>query len=442
MWYVQDGSGWKEVTQPVIRVGTEWKNVVRGMVYTGVKWERFYPHTEVTATTITSGLTAPVNIGQAKTVSGTVYTVAGSIAGGTVSVQQRAVGTSSWTLVGTSAALGTGASVVWSAATTPTFCGATEFRAVYNGSPTNQSSTSATQAVTVTVGTPAKPVGGTIANTTASISWTAVGGAVTYDVWRKGVTAANPAGTKTKVSTAQAGVTFADTLLTPNTDYEYTVVANAGGCSSPESVLLKGHTGQTSVQDTGSATIEVRPNKTNSYRPSSAWGYIGEAVGQGYYSNSNNNYTGCIDYGGLAVLKAAVITALGTNGATRWDNLTVSAARVYLFKKNNVGSGGPIPVSFYNSTAEAGVGGAPNRQGTKVVTTSTSASAGAFLSIGTAHWDALKAGTARSIVLYDPTAANYAQFDGKSTAANRCNLQLDCSWNYPIGSPVTPSWTP
>lgn len=441
MWYVRDGAGWQQVSQPKILIGTSWYTVVRGMVYTGTKWERFFPHTEVTATTITGGLTAPINVGQAKTVSGTVYTVAGVVAGGTVSVQQRAVGTSSWTTVGTSAALGSAASVPWSVATTPIFCGATEFQAVYNGSPTNQGSTSPTQAVTVTVGTPAKPVGGALANTTAAISWAAVAGATGYDVWRKGVTAANPAGTKIKVSAAQPGLTYSDASLTSNTDYEYTVVALKGACVSPESPILKGHTGQTSVQDTGSATIEVRPEKTNSYRPSSGWGYIGEAVGQGYYSSSNSNYTGTIDYGTNAELQAKVIAALGTNGATRYTNMTVSAARVFLQKKSGVGTGGTVPLSFYNSTAVAGTGGAPNRQGTEVNATSPSGGSGAFVSIGTAHWAALKAGTGRSIVLYELSSAVYAQFDGKSTAANRCNLQLDCSWNYSIGSPVTPVWT-
>jgi len=151
-------------------------------------------------------------------------------------------------------------------------------------------------------------------------------------------------------------VTRALTGLTPNTDYEWTVFATRGACSSAESVLKKGHTGQDAVQDTGSATIEVRPSKTNSYRPSSGWGYIGEAVGQGYWSSSSSNYTGTIDYGGAATLKAAVVAALGTNGSKRWDNLVVSAANVYLFKKSGVGTGGSVPLSILTAPPRPGSG--------------------------------------------------------------------------------------
>lgn len=441
-WWVRDSAGWKDATQPKVLIDGAWKPVTRGLVYTGTKWERFFPQSEVSIVTITSGLTGSVPVNVARTVSGTVYTVAGTIAGGTVTVYQRQVGTTAWTAVGTSPALGTAASVPWSAVTTPTICGATEFKAAYSGSPSNQPAEAPVQAVTVVVNTPAKPTGGALANTTATISWAATAGATSYDVWRKGVTAANPSGTKIKVATAQTAVTFNDTALTPNTDYEWTLVANYLTCKSPESPLKKGHTGQSATNDTGSATIEVRPSKTNSYRPSSGWGYIGEAVGQGYWSSSSSNYTGCIDYGGQATLRAAVEAALGANGATRYSNMTVSAARVYLFKKSGVGAGGSIDVTFYNSTAEAGVGGAPNRAGTGVVAASSSGGAGAFESIGTAHWDALKAGTARSIVLYDARAAAYAQFDGKSTATNRCNLQLDCAWDYALTAAVPPAWTP
>ena len=448
-WWVRDDTDvWRDVTAPKIQVNDKWYPVVRGMVYTGTKWERFFPHQEVTVTTITAGLTAPVNVGQARSVSGTVYTISGVVSGGTVTVQQRlaAAGTvpaGAWVTVGTSAALTTSASVPWSAAVTPTICGASEFRAVYSGSPVNQGSSSVPQAVTVVVGTPAKPTGVTLVNTTASISWPAVGGATSYDVWRKGVTAANPTGAKIKVSAAQAGVTFSDSALTPNTDYEWTVVAKYLTCTSPESPLKKGHTGQDAVNDVGSATIAVRPEKTNSYRNDVDWGYIGEAVGQGYYSVASRNYSGVIDYGTNAQLKAKVQTALGANGATRYTNMTVSAARVYLFKKTGVGAGGPVNVSFYVSVAEAGaVDAEPVRQGTKVTEATASGGSGKWQSIGTAHWALLKAGTARSVVTYDNAAANYAQFDGKSTATDRCNLQLDCAWNYALTAAVPPAWTP
>jgi hypothetical protein len=186
----------------------------------------------------------------------------------------------------------------------------------------------------------------------------------------------------------------------------------------------------------------VRPLKTNSYRPSGAWGYVGETVAQGYFDSSTRNYTGTIDYGGQAALQASVVAALGVNGQQRWDHLVVSAARVYLFRKSGVGSGGTITVSLYNSPAEAGVGGQPTRAGTAVVENAASPGAGKWNTVGTEHWAALKAGTARSIVMYDNRAAAYMQFDGKSKGATRCNLQLDCSWDYALTAGVPPAWTP
>jgi hypothetical protein len=398
------------------------------MVRVGGVWRRFYPDSEVTSTAITSGLTGTVEVGVARTVQGTVTAASGTISGGTVTVYQRTAG-GAWVSVGT-ATPGTGAVAAWSASVTPSLCGSTEFKAVYSGTATYQGSETAASAVSVIVRAPAKPNGDALGTTTATLSWAAVPGATGYKVYRNG----------SLVST-QAGTSISQTGLTPNTSYSWTVVATNGTCESAASPAKTGKTGQDAVTDSGSATIEVRPAKTNSYRPDVGWGYIGENVGQGYYSDSGRNYTGTIDFGGQATLQAAVIAALGANGATRWANMTVSAARVYLYKRTGVGSSASITVSFFNSTAEAGVGGAPARTGTKVDAASAASGAGSWLSIGTAHWDALKAGTARSIVLYNATTTMYAQFDGKSAATNRCNLQLDCSWNYQLTTAVTPVWT-
>lgn len=427
-WKVRDGGAWRDVTHPQVVVGGQARTVTRGLVRVGGTWRRFYPDSEVTTTAITSGLTGTVEVGVAKTVSGTVTAASGTISGGTVTVFQR-VGAGAWVAVG-SATPGTGAIASWSAAVTPSLCGTTEFKAVYSGTATYEGSESAVSAVPVIVRAPAKPNGDALGTTTATLSWAAVPGATGYEVYRNGALVAT-----------QAGTSIAQTGLTPNTNYSWTVVATNGACKSVASPAKTGKTGQDAVTDSGSATIEVRPAKTNSYRPDVGWGYIGENVGHGYFSDSGRNYTGCIDYGGQAALQAAVIAALGANGATRFANMTVSAARVYLFKRTGAGDNAGEPVYIYNSPAEAGVGGAPARNGVAVSPTTAAQGSGSFVSIGTAHWDALKAGTARSIVLYELSATRYAQFDGKSSAANRCNLQLDCAWNYQLTTAVTPVWT-
>lgn len=431
-WWTSDGTTWKKVTSPQINVAGVWKPVVRGMVYDGTAWKRFFPESEITSTAITGGLTGSVPIGVARTVSGTVTALAGAIGGGTVTVQQRAVGASTWTTIGTGP-VGSGAVAPWSASVTPTICGATQFQAVYSGDATYQGSTSPISTVTTIVNAPAKPTAGTIGNTTASFSWAAVGGATGYRVYRA----------NTLVST-QAGLTFTDTGLTPNTDYSWTVVAtaNSGACVSAASPAKTGHTGQDAATDSGSATVQIRPEKTNSYRPDTGWGYIGENVGQGYFSDSGRNYTGTIDYGTNAQLRAKVEADLGTNGAKRYDNMTVSAARVNLYKKTGVGSNSALTVTFYNSPATAGTGGAPVRNGTATTDTSSASGSSKWCAIGTAHWAALKAGTARSIVLYNASAAVYAQFVGKGgNTDTTSDLQLDCSWNYALTAAVPPAWT-
>lgn len=431
MWWVRDATSWKQVTNPVVWDGTSFKAVVRGLVYDGTGWKRFWPDSELTTTQITSGLTGVVNIGVARTVSGTVTAVSGSVSGGTVTVQQRLVG-GAWVNVGT-ATLGSGAIAPWSASVTPTECGATEFQAVYGGAGGYQGSTSALTAVTTTIQTPTKPTGGTITTSSLAFSWAAVPGATTYEVFRDGVSKA-----------VQSALTYSDTGLAANTTYVYTVKAKKGTCASALSPALSGLTSQNAVTDVGSATIDIRPDKTNSYRPDSDWGYVGGDVAQGYYSSSGRNYTGCIDLGTNAQLRAKVEAELGANGAKRYDNMTVSAARVYLFKQTGVGSGGTVTVYFYNSTATAGSGGEPPRNGTAVASTSPSGGAGAWVSIGTAHWAALKAGTARSIVTYHLATTNYARFDGKDvggSSSTRCNLQLDCAWNYQLSTAVVGKWT-
>jgi hypothetical protein len=428
-WKVRDGGAWRDVTTPSVVVNGTQRPVVRGLVRVGGAWRRFYPDSEVTSTAITGGLTAPVEVGVARAVTGTVTAVSGSISGGTVTVYQRQDPSSAWVSVGT-ATPGTGAIAVWSASVTPTLCGDTEFKAVYSGTATYEGSESAVQAVNVIVRAPAQPTGDALGTTTATLSWPAVPGATGYEVRRNGVL----------VST-QTATTISQTGLAPNTTYSWTVTATRGACKSAASPAKTGKTGQDAVTDTGSATVEIRPSKTNSYRPDVSWGYIGEHIGQGYYQDSGRNYTGCIDYGGQAALQAAVIAALGSNGTQRWANMTVSAARVFLQKRSSAGDAAGENVYFQNSTAEAGVGGAPARNGTRVMVVSAAAGSGKWMDIGTAHWDALKAGTARSIITYDAASTYYAQFDGKSVASNRCNLQLDCSWNYQLTTAVTPVWT-
>lgn len=429
-WLVRRNGVWEEVTEITVidSAGAE-RNVIRGEVFKGGAWRRVFPTLEATSTVISSGLTGTVLLATARTVTGSVTSAFGDITGGTVTIQQRVTGTSTWTNVGTSATLGSGPVVAFSVTVTPTLCGSTQFRAVYSGTLTNMTSTSSTSSVTVSVGTAAKPTGGTITTTSAAISWPAVAGATSYEVYRNNALVA----TTTSLSHTSTG-------LATGTTYTWKVRAKAGTCVGAFSPDKQGRTARNEVTDSGTATVTVDPSVTGSYRPDVDWGYIGDRVGQGYYSSSSRNYSGVIDYGGATRVRGIIEAALGSNGDTRFDNCVVTGARVYLYKRSGVGSAGPVTASFYVSSAVCNSGGQPSRSGTVVNDTTASGGAGKWQNIGTAHGTAIAKGTHRSVVLYNLGTTNYLQMDGKSSASNRCDLQLDLSWNYVLTAAVAGAW--
>jgi hypothetical protein len=218
------------------------------------------------------------------------------------------------------------------------------------------------------------------------------------------------------------------------------VQAKRGVCRSAVSAPIVGTTSRSTVQDAGSATIKIDPLKTNSYRPDVAWGYISSNVGQGYYSNSGANYTGVIDYGTNAELKAKIAAALGTNGAQRAANLTISKAEVWLYHQTGVGTNATPPLEFFVSTSEAGVGGLPARSGTAVPITASTFGTGKWYDIGVAHANALLSGAARSITLFKAATTAYCRFNGKGGSTDACVLRMDVSWNYLLSSSAPGGW--
>ncbi|MDD5296923.1 MAG: fibronectin type III domain-containing protein [Rhodocyclaceae bacterium] len=100
------------------------------------------------------------------------------------------------------------------------------------GSATSSEVSSVSSAPTTPTGVTATATG----TTTISVTWSAVTGASTYDVYRSG-TAAQAIGSMTKLTaTPTAGTTWPDTGLTASTPYYYKVVANnAAGSSNASS---------------------------------------------------------------------------------------------------------------------------------------------------------------------------------------------------------------
>jgi hypothetical protein len=402
---------------------------MRGEVFLNGAWVRFFPHEETTHLTVTAGLSSPLSVGAGRTVEGTVAPASGGVSGGTVTVSARPVGGSAWTQIGQAAVAPAAGTAPWALTATPLECGDHEFRVTYSGTSVNAPSEAPIITQGVGLNTPVKPVGGAIEDTALTFSWSAIPGATSYEVLVDGALW----GTATATSLRVTG-------LTPATAYSFTVRAKRGTCESAVSPALVGTTSRSTVQDSGSATIKIDPLKTNSYRPDTGWGYISSNVGQGYYSNSGSNYTGVIDYGTNAELKAKIAAALGTNGAQRAANLTIAKAEVWLYKQTGVGSSGSVNASFFVSTAEAGAGGLPARSGTEVVVASTSSGAGKWYDIGLAHANALLAGTARSVALFKAATTAYLRFNGKGGSTDSCVLRMDVSWNYLLSSSAPGGW--
>jgi hypothetical protein len=443
MWQVRDAGAWHEVTAPVVQVGSELRPVVRGLVYDAGAglWRRFYPISEVTITTITASSLTGITLGVPKTVSGTVQAVAGTISGGAVKVYQRGYdgGTATaWTEVG-SATAGTGAAVPWSASCIATYCGVTEFKAVYGGTAAYTGSESVIHEVDgIVPGVPAKPTGGAITTTSMAFSWPAIAGVTGYSVYLGGVLHGN---TVTPSYTA--------TGLPTGTSHSWTVRAYKGsadpelGCVSNASVALVGTTSQNAVQDTGTATVLMDPFATASFRDDTKdWTQIADRIGQAYYTDSTRMYTGIIDYGGAARVKSIMELGLGANGAQRFANGSVVDARVYLYRRPNTGSSAAVTASFQVSDNAASMGAVkPVRKGTVVNVASTVWSTGKWHTIGQAHAQAIAKGTARSVALYNASSANYSQWNGKTGGTvDDCDMQVDWSWNYTLSVAVAGGW--
>jgi hypothetical protein len=409
----------------VTEVGV-WVPVVRGLVYDGSAWRRFWPETEATSTTITSGLTGTIPVATSRAIGGSVVS-ASTLTGGTVTVYQRAVGATAWTQIGVSATLGSGTTRAWTATCTPTICGPSEFKAVFAGGGA-QGSESAVTAATVSVGTVGALTGGAITNTSLALSWTAVPGATSYQVLRNGAVVGNP-----------TAANFTDTGLATGTTYDYQVRAMATPCTGALSPMKQGRTSQDAVTDTGSQSVTIDASVTGNWR-SDGWGsYTTADVYQGFATDPTRNYTGIVDYGGAARVKSIVEAALGVNGVQRFANATVTLAEVYLYRVP-AGSGSGVPVGFYTSDSQCNVGGQPGRKGTLVTVTSTAINAGKWYAIGVEHGTALVKGTSRSLATYNNSADNYAKFVSKSFNADSCDLRVTLSWSYQLSTAVAGAW--
>jgi len=446
-WWTHDGTDWRHTYTPQINVDGAWRPIVRAYVYQGGVWYRFHPNTEPTAIEVLDGFANPPtpewtqDVGYPFTVTGRVMTQVGVITGGVVNVKTRRIGQTDadWVSIGTGTAPAGSATSSWNVSVTATACENDEFKVFYEGTGANaKSETGVFSLPTIRVRTPAKPTGvGVPTLTTASFSWPAIAGATTYAIQKQ-----REGGSWVVENNDHPGLQYDAIGLEPGVKYNWRVVAVVGACSSAPGAILTGQQAQNSVRDVGTMTIQVNSEKADSWRPDVGWGYLGGEVAQGFWSSTNSRYTGCIDYGGAALMRTKCIELLGAAG--RFDNGNVTGARVYLFRVTG-GSGSGVTYSFFNSTGAASTGGQPPRNGTVKDVTSTAPNAGKWYDIGAAHGLAVAKGTggARSIVLYDSGSSNadYARNDDRLSSPDSCDISLDFSWDYMAQADIPGSWT-
>jgi Type VI secretion system/phage-baseplate injector OB domain len=211
------------------------------------------------------------------------------------------------------------------------------------------------------------------------------------------------------------------------------------GADSP---TITCHTGRPESRWTsGIVGWEGRPYRTGSYRPDVGWGYIGDDIGQGYYSQTDRNYTGIMNYDGDGFRNWV---------AANWgwavvDNLWFTSCNIAMYRKSGVGTGSAVSMWWYVSNALADTGGAPLLAGGE---------AHGSLAPGTSGWTGVPAHWAKhvlyhetvagwrcdSLALHRANSSEYAQFEGSSGASNACNMSVGFRWDFVTSSYVAPRW--
>lgn len=410
--------------------GSQWLKASLVMVYNGAAWQRVWPDTQNVVVTVTS--VTGNTCGSAAVATGTV--VSGStVEGGTVQMQYLKYSNQTWTNVGSAVAVTGGA---WSSSFSHPEAGTLQYRGIYRGGGVFLDADSAPVSRTVNISAPTGLTGGTIGNTSLQFSWTASACAGEY-----GIKINN------QVVDYTTSTSYTRTGLTAGTSYTVKVFARhrAGDASSvisADTAQITGQTSRAAINDTGELGIHIAPYATGSFRPdlnngNGGWGYIGADVGQGYYTQSNRNYTGCIDYYGARTQLRDALGGAGI-GDNRIAGGSADSGVVYLVKQTGVGSSGSVTMYWHISDAYVNYPTAP--PGTFITTTASTASgvAGDY-SIPKANIQEIVLGTHRSLLLYNLSSANYCRFNGGGTTNGR--IWVVWKWNYQSQSPVAGGWS-
>lgn len=253
--------------------------------------------------------------------------------------------------------------------------------------------------------------------TNVTISWSAVLGATSYEVYVNGI------------AQGRQSTTTKDIAMVENQSKNLSVKAIRNNVVGGDSGTHVYYSGQKEQRDIGSEKdMEFSPSLVDSWRSPDAWNYLSNKAAQGTFG-TYGSYKGVIYYGAAGV-RDSLRSKLGSTA--RQTEGTCTRAHVYLTKRSGVGSSGEVTIGIQRSNSTAS-GDEPTGTG-NVDRTSTKSGTGGWIEIGTDHGQALGDGTYKSLMTQKDGTTNYAQFENGT-------LLLDWSWNFVTAAAKANTWS-
>ena len=274
---------------------------------------------------------------------------------------------------------------------------------LYDGSTGLESTPSVT--ITVPAGVVGEITPSNQSTSSLTIKWAKVPGATEYQIDKSGATA-----TQTKRSRA---LTIAN-----DTTYDIKVRAKRDDVYGPWSTVYTYYSGRDEIRDQGSKSgLVFSPTKVDSWRSFDGWSALSNLAGQGIFTAGRGSYRGVIYYGSNGVRNSlrGKLSSNSSKAEARQLKGKCTKAELYLYKRPNVGTSGPVQVGIQRTNSTAS-GGAPS--GTDNVNrTSTNNGQGKWYDIGKGHGQAVGDGDKKSLMIRKDGYPNLRSFLGLSSSS-------------------------
>ena len=318
-----------------------------------------------------------------------------------------------------------------------TVVGPLDWKVVYTGTGAYLDSESASVSKSIGLNGVTGITKGAVSHSSAAISWAEVSGASSYEVSCNGAVQSYP-----------TAASYSATGLAEQTDHTFSVRPRradaAGNHVYGTASSARMSTGRSQQTKSGSFGYEARPTATSTYRPVDGWGYSGDDVLQGYYSNSTYVGYGTMTYDGPAFQN----WVRANYGQDVLDHLNWTHCQVAMYRISGSGSGSSIGLTWYVSSATAGSGGQPSLAGGGAWGAFTPGTSGWVVFSGSPHWgghvllnqDVGGTGICRSFVIHRNNSSDYSRYGGRADASNACNIYVECNWNFVSVSEIAAGW--